>query len=626
MPSAKADTLVLPELEVQASREFFFVKDNKTYRLDSFRRQWYGNNHLGDLLQYSSFVHINNYGMGASSTFSIRGTADDQSAVLWNGINIRSLSLGSTDVSIIPVHEQDQISVITNSASSIYGSGTFGGAILINNAANWNNRFTLNGKYDFGNFNSHKGDLSLAAGNEKIQFQTYGTYHKATNNFRYYDAYKPGQPLSVLQHNALENLASISNLFWRPTGKILIQAGSWTQQKYKEIPAIMGGSPVSSKWQEDFTTKNYFYFQQQTRKGVWYNRAALVYDRQLYSDSLFGIDASYAMYKLTNSINYRHYFKNRVILDAGADYYYDRAKITNYHSIVNEQRAGLFAGVKYNKKEWTFSASVRQEIHRYRYFRPLFSAEIVYNHPSGRIQTGINYADKYRIPDLNDKYWQPGGNPELTPENGWTLEWNQQFELLPLHHKHQLQFSYSGYYTRIKDNIVWTPLTATLWSPRNVKNTQHTGIEARLSNMLQATATIRIHTSILYHYNHSTVTKDYNPLSEGNFIRYKPQHSLKINTSLEDRNFMLGFNYNYISARFTDEENNPFYALKAYHLLDMFIGFKLSYKSFTPQFQFQVNNLLNTRYETIRSYAQPLRNFQIRILFNYTTPKSKKND
>lgn len=613
-----ADTIPLPEVHIQASRESYFSTINQTSVIDSAARLQYGNSNLGDLLQFTSPVLVNNYGLGASSTISMRGTADDHTILLWNGVPVKSNSLGSTDVSLIPVNPNDQISIVTNSASSVYGSGTFGGAILINNAADWMNRFNMIVRYDYGNFDSHNAALHLSTGNTKIQFQTNGYYQHATNNFIYKDVYQIDQPKVEIKNNALSNWATISTVFIKLKKSQLLQIGNWSQEKGKEIPAIMGGSLESTKFQKDFSQKNYVYYQKIFKKGLFYNRSSVVYDYQRYSDDGYNIYSVYKTIKFSNSLNYRYYFKRPSTIDAGIDYGSDRADITEYKKPVVEYRAAFFFASKYNFKQFQFQSGLRQEVNKYKYIRPLFSFNISYVHPNKRIFIDINYADKFRQPDLNDKYWWPGGNVHLLPEKGFTVEWNNSYQLLKLTNKDILQFSYSLYYTSIKDNIVWIPITSTFWTPENIKSTAHFGVDAKLKSQWNIHANFKINSSLIYSYNHSIITKNINRDVEGNFIRYKPQHTMKANLMFDDKYFSLAFNYNFISSRFSDEENNSIYKLKPYHLLDMYIAYKLSKNTFNTLFSFQINNVLNTSYETIRSYAQPLRNYVLSVQFNYS--------
>jgi vitamin B12 transporter len=613
-----ADTISIENITIQAIREHFYSSQNNTYKIDSFSKVFYGNNNLSELLQNSTNVLVNSYGLGASSTISMRGTADDQTAILWNGINIRSITLGSTDVSIIPIQALDNISIVTNSASSIYGSGTFGGAILINNEPNWKNKLFLNTQYIFGSYKQHYINENLQLGNTKVQFQSNAIFQKAENDFWYKDVYLLQKPIRQIQHNALQNWAVVNNLFAKFKKQQFLNIGFWIQQKEKEFPATMGGSLESSKIQKDFTSKNYVLYKKIFSKSILYNRLSAIYDYQNYTDKLQNIDATYSIYRISNSLNYRFFPINNLIFDFGADYFFDKAKVTEYKKSYAEHRAALFFGAKYQIKNFSFNSTIRQEISKRKYIRPLFGFDVAYTSSNNRVYLNLNYADKFRLPDFNDKYWTIGGNPNLIPEKGYTVEFNTRFNLCHSKNKNQFYWTNAYYYSKIIDNIVWTPLTSTYWQPRNVKNTQHFGIESKLEYKWQIHPFLYLQTNVNYAFNKSTILKDITPATEGKLLRYKPMHKLQANFLLDDKYFSFGLNYNYTAKRFTDDENSTVFQLPSYHLIDILFTYKLYFNKIITRFTFQINNIGNTTYESIRSYAQPLRNYKLTFQINYS--------
>jgi hypothetical protein len=124
-----ADTIPIPEVLIQSSRENFYSASNYNYKIDSFQLHYYGQNSIADVLQNFTPVQINSYGVGGIATISLRGTADDQTSVFWNGIRINSLTLGTMDISLIPVNAATSIQIVTDASSAVLGSGNFGGAV-----------------------------------------------------------------------------------------------------------------------------------------------------------------------------------------------------------------------------------------------------------------------------------------------------------------------------------------------------------------------------------------------------------------------------------------------------------------------------------------------------------------
>src|SRR5690606_6026580 len=64
---------------------------------------------LTSLLNYNSVIYFKENGLGMVSSPSFRGTTASQTAVVWNGININSLSNGQTDFNTINIRGFDHI-------------------------------------------------------------------------------------------------------------------------------------------------------------------------------------------------------------------------------------------------------------------------------------------------------------------------------------------------------------------------------------------------------------------------------------------------------------------------------------------------------------------------------------
>lgn len=615
---ADSITLNIPEVMIQSSRENFYSAGNLNYTLDSFQTHFYGQNSIADVLQNFTPVNINSYGLGGVATISIRGTADDQTSVFWNGLRINSLTLGTMDVSLIPINAVSSVQIVTNASSAVLGSGNFGGAILLNNNPVFNKRIDVNIRQDIGSFKNYRTNFSLHAGNKKVQFSSSSFYQHAKNNFPFYDKYKFDNPAVINLNNETRQWATIHQINFKLKKNQQLDLGNFTLSKQHNIPSNMGSYGKSQKYQNDFSTKTFVKYGKVFNHSQFYFRTGYLYDYILYHDSINKIYAPYFTHQLQNSINYRHFFKHRIVLDAGLDYNAEFAKVEEYKNKIIRHRGALFAGAKYSIKNFVLNATVRQEILNAKYIRPQFGFNISYSDEKSIVTTSISYADKFRLPDFNDLYWQPGGNKNLLPENGFTLEYNIAVQPFRKSSKNQFTFSNSLYYSVINNNIVWSPVVSGLYSPQNIKKTRHYGIESKIENVFQWNHTNAFKFSVNYNYNHSTILKDNaNQELAGNFIRYKPEHSVKSYFIFEDKYFNIGFNYLYTGQRFTDDENIKIFQLKPYSLADLFIAFKGSIKNVHAEFGFKINNLFNTQYESLRSYAQPLRSYNISLILNY---------
>ncbi|MFN8238034.1 MAG: TonB-dependent receptor plug domain-containing protein [Chitinophagales bacterium] len=614
-----ADTIPIPEVLIQTSRENYYSNANAVYRLDSFQSHYYGQNSIAEVLQYFTPVQVSSYGSGGIATFSLRGTADDQTTVLWNGLKLNSATLGTMDVSLIQVNTGSSMQIVTNASSAVVGSGNFGGAVLLNYQPVFSKQLRIALRQDVMSFHNYKTGLSLQAGNNKIQFTSSSFYQTAKNNFPFFDSYKFDEPYVLNTHNATRQWAAIHQLSVRLKKNQQLDFGNYILKKRHEIPAMMGAYEQSHKYQDDFTVKSYAKYQKLFRSSQLYVRSGYIYDYMLYHDSIQRIYAPYYMHGLQNSINYRHFFKCGVVMDAGTDYTLNLARVTEYqHATVQQHRGALFAGAKYSIKNVTLNASMRQEIAAGKYIRPQFGVELSYSDKRKIMTTSVSYADKFRYPDLNDLYWQPGGNKQLLPEHGYSVEYNLQLSPLKEASAYRMMLSGSAYHSAIYNNIVWVPESSGWYSPQNIKKTIHYGVETKWENTISWNTTNALRFSVNYNFIRAVIAEDEsNAGLNGNNIRYKPVHSVKSFVVFEDKYFSMGMNYLYVGKRYSDDENIKAFQLNAYSLVDMFVSARLPGKYVDAECVVKINNIANARYENLRGYAQPLRSFLISFILTY---------
>lgn len=91
-----------------------------------------GQTSLVELLQRQKGVTISNYGTGGSNaSVFLRGTTNNQTLVLIDGIRIDDAINGGTNWSVIPLTIIDHIEIVFGPQSSLYGSDAIGGVVQI---------------------------------------------------------------------------------------------------------------------------------------------------------------------------------------------------------------------------------------------------------------------------------------------------------------------------------------------------------------------------------------------------------------------------------------------------------------------------------------------------------------
>jgi outer membrane receptor protein involved in Fe transport len=87
----------------------------------------------------------------------------------------------------------------------------------------------------------------------------------------------------------------------------------------------------------------------------------------------------------------------------------------------------------------------------------------------------LNYGKAYRAPTFNDLYWPSGGNKDLKPEKGGSIETGMVFT------GEKVSYQISMYHREVKNLISWQPLGENgLWQPFNLDRFNSSGIEMEL--------------------------------------------------------------------------------------------------------------------------------------------------
>ena len=93
-----------------------------------------------------------------------------------------------------------------------------------------------------------------------------------------------------------------------------------------------------------------------------------------------------------------------------------------------------------------------------------------------------NVARNYHHPTLNDMYWQPGGNPDLSPEEGYSRVKHQCYweTQLRLRSAPSATRAYRVLFAQINNWILWLPGFKGYWEPVNVAEVRSYGLEYQL--------------------------------------------------------------------------------------------------------------------------------------------------
>ena len=585
------------------------------------------------LIQMKLPIQVKSYGSwGSVSTISIRGTSDDQNGVLWNGIPIHSPTLGSTDLSLIPLEAVDKIKLELNYEANNLNSSSFGG--LFNLETNENtfyrlvdSNFVFKINVGFGSNGFLNNSANFIFQNKKIKSKTTAFYQFAQNDFKYIDVYKENAPKVRALNNKMVNRGFMQDINLSiPKGNIKMSV--WFQEKTKEIPAIMGSYDESNKNQKDQVIRISNSYKLKIKRNELVLTGAFLKDNLNYTDKINPLDS---LFFIDSKIKTKQIFQSLFLtvnskienfkMVFGQILNFQKADVSSYSVIPIEFMGAISSSFDYKYKFLNVLFGIKQEF-RNSIQRPYFSGALQANTKGNNpFNFSLSLAEKFRQPDLNDKYWAPGGNINLQPERGKTIDFfiSKYFQ----HNNSNFFLKANPYLILIKENIVWIP-TAGIFSPQNISKTQHSGIDitGTFNNKWKK---LLYEINIIYSYNHSIIKENRaDPSSNGKFLPYKPVHTYKLNF-LGNWNWLDWSVSNQIfSQRFTDNSNNEIFELPTYYQLDINIGGKWHYKNHVIGANLSILNATNTQFQSIRSYAQP--GTQFLFTLNYSIHKSLKQN
>lgn len=617
----------IPEVVIEQNRHSFFNEDKKVSVPDSLTRAVFSSADAGLLLSLFTPAYINtNGGTGSSSSLFLRGANSYQTTVNWNGFLLNSLSLGTVDFSLIPVAAAGDISVVHGAAGSIAGSGNFGGSVLLRNRAEWDNRMQVGVKSELGSYDERHLSLSAKLGSRVLHYQLYVFAHKAENNFSYYDTHKPGNPLERASNNTLNNTGIVQNLFVRLPRNNKIETGIWYQSRKKELPAIMGSYVPASAMQRDSSLRVYAKWTKSwSRASLSLNTAMfdefmLFRDKSLPDDNHYSIDSRIHSSRLMGDLNYRYELTGYLIVDGGLEMSSLSADVDAYGGNVSEIRSAAITAMKLRWSGITGNLSLRKEFHRDIDIPLLISAGVKKELPFRGLAIKSSYSDQFRVPSFNDMYWQPGGDPQLLPESGYTADIGL-VQVIETRTGTGIIVDVTAYRSEISNMIQWVPAgTGTWWGPENRKEMLVRGIESSLLSRGKIRQ-FDYNLGISHNYVRSQIKATYNTKRshEGNQLMYVPFHTGSVRAGLSSDLSFFGFTGNYSGSRFTGNDNNKQYMMHSFMVFNGYAGYRIKTGDIGGKIQLRVMNLLNNQYQVVRSYPMPGRTFHLSLTLDFNT-------
>ncbi|MGL5637188.1 MAG: TonB-dependent receptor, partial [Bacteroidales bacterium] len=370
---------------------------------------------LSELLTEASSLQIKSMGQGALATVSIRGASSSHTQVLWNGISLNSPQLGNFDFSQIPVYFIDNVNLYHGGGAQGSGSGAIGGSVNLANSSEAVHKPVFSLLSEFASNSTYSEALTFRASKNKFTFSTRAFYQQSKNNFKFWDKVTAKDPKYDRRKNAnYKQTGLMQELYYRNMKGDLFSGIAWWYYDDRSLPQMLG--VVEGTIKEKIRTNNF--------------RSLLSYEAnrdQHHIKSTFAFLSGDSRYtkifgdttrtdnrnnSLIARMDYNFSGWSKFPVSASLNYRYDKVRSNNYEDKYKSRNAislQLFTTYRLTRKIH-FDLKTTGELiddNVYGLYNLTGRYRILDQYLT--IKASNNY--NYRVPSLNDLYWNPGGNP-----------------------------------------------------------------------------------------------------------------------------------------------------------------------------------------------------------------------
>ena len=601
------DSVMLEDVVVYGLPMEKYLTGSSVQKIDSAFQIQNISSQLGDVLSFQLPVYFRSYGSGMVSGISLRGTSPQHTAVLWNGLNINSFSLGQADFSILPSIAFDEVKIHEGGGSARHGSGAFGGAVLLTSSSS-KSASPLRFIQEVGSFGRYFTSLkgNMHAGRWAVSTTAY--HVQSQNNFPI-----PGTN-ERQQHAAYHQEGVVEDIEYNWSSSRSLKLHYWYHQSQREIQPTMG-QYKSDDEQQDRNHRLQIEYLRHNRLGIFNVNTGFTDDWIVFNGD------KGTVFRWSGGFDHQYSFNNGWHTQVGVKWNYIQGEIRNYKKgNAKENRANLFASLQkdFNARlslacnvmqpfVWGFESPIL----------PYVGVEyILVKQDDQRVTLRSNASKNFRMPTLNDRYWLNAGSLDLLPETSYAAEGGLTWQF------HSWQVISTFFTQRIDDWIQWVPTSKSesnekVYKPRNVKQVQTKGLEIIATDSKKIREDIHLNIRLTYQLTESIIIKA--PVSEtytlGKQLILTPKHTGSGYASLVWKTWSAAFETQYSGKRYTEASNSNNYVLPAFFLMD----FSFSKYAIVGQHRFDLRislrNIANKNYQLYSGRAQPGRSMNVQLVY-----------
>lgn len=614
-----------------------FSAGQQKISFDSTFLSLYRQQSLAELIADQSPVFVKSYGINSMATLSIRGASAAQSAVLWNGIPITNAAMGLADISLLQGGLFSNISIQYGGSSALFGSSNVGGLLLLEDKVpDFKPKQKLTLSLGAGSFGHRNGLVRADWQNHHWHFGLKAFWEQAKNNFSYLDNQGNRNKMTNAALSGKGGIFSADYIFPQkensPIQKQTLSIKFWYQQYDREIPPALFEA-FSVKKQDNRSFRSLIEWQQQRKRSYFYGKFSFNKDYLLYQDDVvlpnnenktnqWYVETGWK-WQITPPTTDRKWLHELLVFIpvqwayatgenlGGKQWQWRPAVVAAYKmQSLNDHLNATFTLRRewwhHRSASWLPGWNTRWEFWRSISSKNYFSLALL-----------ANVQKSYRVPNLNELYFSPGGNPDLKPEHGRNedagfiakLKLNRHS---PSTNTYSWQLSqHTALFNRnIKDWIYW--LGGAIWTPHNLAEVHSRGLETETKISWQQKQT-RLSFGLKTAYVLATTTQSYLPNdgSIGSQIPYTPRYNGNANLSFSLRGLFLNYNHQYTGYRFVTTDESQF--LKPYQTGNLQMAYTFIFHTLVFTISGQIRNIWDKHYEIVNGRPMPGRHFMISL-------------
>jgi iron complex outermembrane receptor protein len=574
---------------------------------------------VADVLAARSAVFVRRYGAGLAS-LSLRGTGAAQTLVLLDGHRIADPQLGQLDLSLLPTVLLESVEVLHGAGSALYGTDGLGGVVNLRTVRAGEDRFALTSTAGAWGERALSGLATVRRG--AVSTLVAAETRAADGDFPTFDPSRGLTGATVRREGADRTLHSVlARVAIAPAQRTTRgQVAAWVGVAERGLPGTLGSASQDERqWDRHLR----LWGDVTTRLGAASLRVGgLVQGASLrYRNESLTLDDTGQTWIASGEAELRVPVGARWLVAGGVTGGYGTAAHPNLDTDAAETRFGAFIHATGEVGRLLVYPALRADL----YLRSA-GADRALAALSPRLGLNLqpvagvpfrlkaNAGLAFRAPTFNDRFWQPGGVPDLRPERGWTADVGAVVT------RGGASAEVTAFAARYRDQIVWQPSGEGFFAPQNLRRTRTLGVEASARYAGLRLGRTTLGGGLLYALTDARDRSQRAASSWGQQLRYVPRHQVKAHADLalplsSRATLRLDLGGRLTSARPVRSDGSLW--LPAEFALDSQLRLRYAFDRVVATLALAVENTLDADLEVVRGYPLPPRHLRARLHLSF---------